>query len=77
LRKSLYGLKQAPCIWYDNIDAYFIEKGFKRSPSEPTIYVKHDKNSMFVVSLYFDDLMFTVNDEEMMHEFKNDMMGKI
>jgi Reverse transcriptase (RNA-dependent DNA polymerase) len=62
---------------YGNIDANFTEKGFKRSPSEPTLYVKHDKNGMFVVSLYVDNLFFTKNDEKMMHEFKNDMMKKI
>jgi Reverse transcriptase (RNA-dependent DNA polymerase) len=76
LRKTLYGLKQAPHAWYGNIDEYFTEKEFKRSPSEPTLYVKHGKNGMFIVSLYVDDLIFTENDEKMMHEFKNDMMEK-
>jgi hypothetical protein len=34
------------------------------------------KNGMFIAFLYVDDLIFTKNDEKMMHEFKNDMMGK-
>jgi Reverse transcriptase (RNA-dependent DNA polymerase) len=77
LRKTLYGLNQASLAWYDNIDGYFIEKEFKMSQSEPTLYVKHGKNDMLVASLYVDDLIFTENDEKMMHEFKNDMMIKI
>jgi Reverse transcriptase (RNA-dependent DNA polymerase) len=76
LKKTLYGLKQAPRAWYGNIDAYFTEKGFRRSPSEPTLYVKHGETGMLIVSLYVDDLIFTGNDEEMMHEFKNNMMKK-
>ena len=41
LKKALYGLKQAPRAWYSEIDNYFMEKGFQRSKSEPTLYVKH------------------------------------
>jgi Reverse transcriptase (RNA-dependent DNA polymerase) len=76
LRKALYGLKKALRAWYGNIDAYFTEKGFKRSPIEPTLYVKHGKNGMLVVSLYIYNLIFIENDEKMMHEFKNDLMEK-
>jgi Reverse transcriptase (RNA-dependent DNA polymerase) len=76
LKKALYGLKQAPRACYDNIDAYFIEKGFRRSPSESTLYVKHGETGMLIVSLYVDDLIFIGNDDEMMHEFKNNMMKK-
>ncbi|KAL6317123.1 hypothetical protein AAG906_029875 [Vitis piasezkii] len=40
LKKALYGLKQALRAWYTQIDNYFIENGFIRSKSEPTLYVK-------------------------------------
>ncbi|VVA19470.1 Hypothetical predicted protein, partial [Prunus dulcis] len=40
LNKALYGLKQAPRAWYDEIDSYFNRAGFKKSPSEATLYVK-------------------------------------
>ena len=40
LRKALYGLKQAPRAWYSRIDQYFMDRGFRRSKSEPTLYIK-------------------------------------
>ncbi|KAL0289280.1 UNVERIFIED_CONTAM: Retrovirus-related Pol polyprotein from transposon RE2 [Sesamum angustifolium] len=40
LKKALYGLKQAPRAWYNRIDKYFMDRGFRRSLSEPTLYIK-------------------------------------
>ncbi|KAL0314939.1 UNVERIFIED_CONTAM: Retrovirus-related Pol polyprotein from transposon RE2, partial [Sesamum angustifolium] len=40
LKKALYGLKQAPRAWYSRIDKYFMDQGFWRSLSEPTLYIK-------------------------------------
>ncbi|KAK4410977.1 Retrovirus-related Pol polyprotein from transposon RE2 [Sesamum angolense] len=40
LKKALYGLKQAPSAWYSRIDKYFMDRGFRRSLSEPTLYIK-------------------------------------
>ena len=71
-KKALYGLKQTPQAWYPNINTYFTNKGFRKSPSELTLYVKHDETSMLIVSLYVDHLIFTGNVENMMHEFNND-----
>lgn len=77
LKKALYGLKQAPRAWYSEIDSYFHNKGFQRSKSEPTLYVKKQGNTgILIVSLYVDDLVFTGNDEKMLEEFKREMMKK-
>ncbi|XP_047320336.1 uncharacterized mitochondrial protein AtMg00810-like [Impatiens glandulifera] len=76
LKKALYGLKQAPHAWYGNIDEYFSKRGFFRIPREPTLYIKHGESGMLIVSLYVDDLIFTRNDENMINEFKTDMVKK-
>ncbi|RDY13688.1 hypothetical protein CR513_01352, partial [Mucuna pruriens] len=34
LRKVLYGLKQPPRAWYNKIDHYFTDQGFRKSKSE-------------------------------------------
>ncbi|KAI5312301.1 hypothetical protein L3X38_041474 [Prunus dulcis] len=60
LNKALYGLKQAPRAWYDEIDAYFNNAGFKKSSSEATLYVKtNDTAGIIIVSLYVDDIIYT------------------
>lgn len=65
LKKVLYGLKQAPRAWYSRIDKYFTTSGFKRSPSEPTLYTKNQGNSdPLIVSLYVDYLIYTGNNEK-------------
>ena len=77
LKKALYGLKQAPRAWYSRIDNYFTEQGFRRSQSEPTLYIKTDegmKNTL-IVSLYVDDLIYIGNCEKMVRDFKKDMMN--
>lgn len=73
LQKALYGLKQAPRAWYSKIDGYFGEQGFKKSVSEPTLYVQI-KGKICSVSLYVDDLIITGNDSKMIEEFKQEMM---
>ncbi|CAL8133801.1 unnamed protein product [Prunus armeniaca] len=75
LNKALYGLKQAPRAWYDEIDSYFNKAGFKKSPSEATLYVKTSEASgILIVSLYVDDIVYTESCPKLLEEFKNDMM---
>ncbi|KAL0313853.1 UNVERIFIED_CONTAM: Retrovirus-related Pol polyprotein from transposon RE2 [Sesamum angustifolium] len=74
LKKALYGLKQAPRAWYSRIDKYFMDRGFRMSLSEPTLYIKSQGNDTLIVSLYVDDLIYTGNNEKMIQDFKEDMM---
>lgn len=77
LNKALYGLKQAILAWYNMIDSYFIEQGFKRSKSEPTLYIKtRDTDNILIVSLYVDDHIYIGNNDKMIEEFKVYMMKK-
>lgn len=74
LKKALYGLKQAPRGWYSRNDDYFIQQGFKRSPSEATLYIKVEGHDAVILSLYVDDLIVTGSSTSMITEFKQDMM---
>ncbi|CAL9010567.1 unnamed protein product [Prunus brigantina] len=77
LRKALYGLKQAPRAWYSEIDTYLYQCGFHRSPSEATLYVRTKEGvGTLIMSIYVDDIVYTGSSDEMVKEFKAEMMCK-
>ena len=67
-------MKQAPRAWYNKIDQYFIDQGFRRSKSEPTLYIKAQGQHHLIISLYVDDLIYIGKNLELMKEFTEDMM---
>ena len=48
LKKALYSLKQAPRFWYDRLTHYLLDRGFKRGYANQTLFVKNDKDYLFV-----------------------------
>ncbi|KAA3480612.1 pleiotropic drug resistance protein 3-like [Gossypium australe] len=69
--KALYGLKQTPRARYEKIHNQFLNLGFERSLSEPTLYMKKlKKETLLIVSLYIDDLLVTRSSEKLLFEFK-------
>jgi len=75
LKKALYGLKQAPRAWYKKIDSYFVHNGFQRCSFEHTLYIKSvDPDSILIMCLYVDDLIFTDNNPKMIAEFRETMV---
>ncbi|XP_028236729.1 uncharacterized protein LOC114416049 [Glycine soja] len=50
-----------------------MDRGFRRSKSEPTLYIKSQGQNTLLLSLYADDLIYTGNNTKMMMEFKEDM----
>lgn len=50
----------APTAWYSKVYSYFISQGFRRSCSEPTLYMKCQSTSeILILELYVDDLIVT------------------
>ncbi|KAL9444243.1 hypothetical protein AB3S75_017429 [Citrus x aurantiifolia] len=74
LKKALYGLKQAPRAWYSRIDDHLLNIGFNKSMSESTLYIQVINHELIVVSLYVDDLLVTGSNEELVKQFKVQMM---
>lgn len=75
MHKALYGLKQAPRAWYEKIDRYLLDLGFKRSLSEFTLYIKKVNHSVVVLSLYVDDLLVTGNDVQLIENVKQGLFA--
>lgn len=74
LKKALYGLKQAPRAWYSRIDEHLQKLGFVKSLSEATLYVKGTYTNLIIVSVYVDDILVTGSNENLVAEFKTEML---
>jgi len=74
LKKTLYGLKQAPRAWYARLDHYLQKQGFKKGVVGSNLYIKIDQGKLLVALVYVDDLIFASNNDEMSHEFSQNML---
>lgn len=78
LNKSLYGLKQAARCWFEVIERFFKEKGFKNSPVDRCIYIldNGDINKNLYVLIYVDDLIIICADISLLEKFKSYLTKK-
>jgi transposase InsO family protein len=70
LKRGIYGLKQSPRYWNNLINTWLLEFGFVRSATDPCVYVLHRADSILVLVLYVDDMLYGSNDKLLMHAFK-------
>ena len=73
LHKYLYGLTQAPRVWYDKIDTYFLNHGFKHCIYDPNLYVKHVDDNIIIIVLYVDDLIITGSQLLLIQNMKSEL----
>lgn len=73
LKKALYGLKQAPRAWYARLDHYLQQQNFKKGVAGSNLYIKMDKDKLLITLVFVDDLIFASNNDEMSHEFAQNM----
>ena len=73
LKKALYALKQALRIWYDRLTHYLLNRGFKRGYVDRTLFVKNDKDYLFMAQVYVDNIVFGVTIDDRAIEFSEEM----
>ena len=73
MENALYGLKPAPKAWYARLDHYLQQQGFKKGVAGSNLYMKMDEDKLLVTLVYVDDLIFASNNDEMNHEFAQNM----
>lgn len=74
LKKSLYGLKQAPRCWNKALHDFMVTIGFKRSTSDPCVYIRAE--NLAIVAVYVDDLIVITNTTEEMDKVKKSLEMK-
>ena len=73
LKKALYGLKQDSRAWYSRLDKYLQQQRFKKGNVDNNLYVKVDQDSMIIIEVYVDDIIFGSDDDKMSQWFSKDM----
>jgi hypothetical protein len=73
LKKTLYGLKYPPRPWYSRLDRYLQQQGFMKGNSNNNLYIKVNQDSIFLIEIYVDDIIFGNDDDRMSHKFAKDM----
>jgi hypothetical protein len=76
LKKALYGLKQAPRAWYSRLDRYLQQQGFRKGNADNNLYIKVDQDSILIIEVYVDDIIFGRDDDRMSQKFSKDMQNE-
>jgi hypothetical protein len=73
LKRTLYGLKQSPRVWYQTIDKFFADMGFKRVEGDYGLYVMWNADVKCIIALYVDDLLLACNSMAFMTKLKESL----
>ena len=73
LKKALYRPKKDPRARYWRLDRYLQQQGFIRGNADNNLYTKMDTNSMIIIEVYVDDIIFGSDDDRMNRKFSKDM----
>jgi hypothetical protein len=76
LKKALYGLKQAPRALYSRMDRYLQQQGLNKGNADNNIYIKVNQDSIMLIEVYVDDIIFGSDDDKMSQKFSKDMYNE-
>ena len=58
------------------MDIYLQQQGLKRGNIDSDLYIKMDQDSMIIIEVYVDDIIFGSDDDKMSHNFFKDMQSE-
>ena len=73
LKKALYGLKQSPRAWYSRLDKYLQQAGFRKGSVDNNLYIKVTQDSILLIEVYVDDIIFGSTRDRLRQKFAKDM----
>lgn len=59
LSRAIYGLRQASRTWYNELKVFLLQIGFKKSLSDPSLFILHSDTITAYVLVYVDDILVT------------------
>jgi hypothetical protein len=76
LKKAMYGLKQAPISWYSRLDKYLQQAGFRKGSADNNLYIKVIQDSILLIEVYVDDIIFGSDDDRLGQKFAKDVQNE-
>jgi len=70
LLRTLYGLKQAALAWNKELHKSLLKLNFKRSKSDPGVYIFQDKSGIMLFIVYVDDGLLMLNSAKLLKKKK-------
>ena len=70
LIKTIYGLKQSGREWNTKLDKQLTHYGFWKLISDPCAYIKWDGNKISIVTIWVDNLLLFISNDEIMVRVK-------
>jgi len=76
LDKALYGLRESPRAWYECLDKYLQELGFRKSASDYCLYILGYKDDVIYVIIFVYDLLICDKNKEKLKNIKHKLSDK-
>ncbi|CAB1114304.1 unnamed protein product [Ectocarpus sp. CCAP 1310/34] len=76
LERSLYGLSQSPALWNDTLDESLTVFGWKRTQSDPCVYVYTSGNIIVILTVYVDDILIIGGDQQLVDQKKKELTDR-
>jgi len=76
LDKALRELRESPRARYECLDKYLQELGFKKSASDYCLYILGDKNEVFYLIIFVDDLLICGKNKGRLKNIKDKLSDK-
>ena len=76
LERSLYGLSQSPALWNDTLNESLTVFGWKRTQSDPCVYVHTSGNIIVILTVYVDDILITGGDQQLVDQKKKELTDR-
>jgi hypothetical protein len=58
------------------LDRYLQQQGFNKGNADKNLYIKVDQDSMIIIEVYVDDIIFGSDDDRMSQQFVKDMQSE-
>eukprot|EP00961_Rhodomonas_salina_P295961 3935922-Rhodomonas_salina.1 len=76
LRKSLYGLRQSSALFFENLERWMLDYGFKPIGPDGVMFRLDREGQKLIVSLYVDDGVCASDSRELYDSFLADLSKK-